>query len=232
MRIANRVTIFQARRGHASSMKPASFDRQSAPQSAEAKTITLQGRKGAAGQGGKVGGGYLSLPDGRPDGTAPVALRPETPSGDSTTSPNHDIPSGGDQASDAVNRSGAPDDAPPIIDHPAAFPDDDPATMRPDGPEPDHIGDAVTRAKGTGDARHDAPPDAQRRALDPDPDVAAFQMALDAGKIRPEDAAAFAAADAELSRMARLGEAYEQAAACVLRGLAGGSSSVGGRAGS
>ena len=135
-----------------------------------------------------------------------------------------------------MNRSGAPDDAPPIIDHPAAFPDDDPATMRPDGPEPDHIGDAVKRAKGTGDARHDAPSDAPRSAgdapaLDPDPDVAAFQMALDAGKIRAGDAAAFAAADAELSRMARLGEAYEQAAACVLRGLAGGSASVGGRAG-
>ncbi|MCB2010309.1 MAG: hypothetical protein KDF64_06865, partial [Geminicoccaceae bacterium] len=59
-----------------------------------------------------------------------------------------------------MNRSGAPDDAPPIIDHPAAFPDDDPATMRPDGPEPDHIGDAVKRARGTGDARHDAPSDA------------------------------------------------------------------------
>ena len=160
MRIANRVTIFQARRGRASSMKPASFDRQSAPQSAEAKTITLQGRKGAAGQGGKVGGGYHSLPDGRPDGTAPAALRPETSRGEATTSPNHDIPHGGDQGPDAVNRSGAPDDAPPIIDHPAAFPDDDPATMRPDGPEPDHIGDAVKRARGTGDARHDAPSDA------------------------------------------------------------------------
>ncbi|MCB1832007.1 MAG: hypothetical protein KDH19_00955 [Geminicoccaceae bacterium] len=154
----------------------------------------------------------------------------------SPQAPHHDIPSGGDQGPDAVNRSGAPDDAPPIIDHPAAFPDDDPATMRPDGPEPDHIGDAVKRAKGTGDARHDAPSDAPRSAgdapaLDPDPDVAAFQMALDAGKIRAGDAAAFAAADAELSRMARLGEAYEQAAACVLRGLAGGSASVGGRAG-
>ncbi len=56
------------------------------------------------------------------------------------------------------------------------------------------------------------------RSLDSDPDIAAFQAALEAGEIGAEEARAFARADAELVRMARLEEAYDMATMCVLRG--------------
>ncbi|MEZ5862014.1 MAG: hypothetical protein R3D28_24105 [Geminicoccaceae bacterium] len=58
---------------------------------------------------------------------------------------------------------------------------------------------------------------AAAETLDPDPDIAAFQVARDAGQVGAEEARAFARADAEL-RPGRLEEAYDMATMCVLRG--------------
>jgi hypothetical protein len=97
---------------------------------------------------------------------------------------------------------------------------DDGGDPPPDGLAGDSAGDGT--GDGMGDSLEGAATggatSAAAETLDPDPDIAAFQVARDAGQVGAEEARAFARADAELERLARLEEAYDMATMCVLRG--------------